>query len=88
MKISGVFFIFWPKNQKIESQNLGLILKKGLFKENIKIMGAHLRIYCYEVYQLITKLSGGYAIPKRQKIISKFKKKNPKILHFWIPLDI
>ena len=40
------------------------------------------------MYQLIPKLSEGYANLKRQKIISKFKKENPKILHFLAPLDI
>ena len=37
-----VFFIFWLKKQKIMFQNLGVVFKKGQFKENIKINGAYL----------------------------------------------
>ena len=67
LKKSGIFFFFWPKKQKIESQNLGLIFEKSLFKENIEIKGPYLRNLLLSSVPTYSQTFKGVRQPRRTK---------------------
>ena len=84
MKKSDIFLSF-RKKKKIELQNLGFIFIKSQFKENIKIIGAHLVNQLSSRAPTYIQTFRGVCQPKVTKKCFKIKKKVPKFCAFRPP---
>ena len=79
------FFPFYgKKNTKLGLKILAWFSKRASARKILKSLAPTQGIYCHKVYQLIPKLSEGYANPPK-KIISKFEKKILKFCIFGPP---